>query len=289
MHVQVWRPPCDIATLGELPEALGVTVLRESSFEPISLAPVAVVEGQALASRFVSAVEQLSTYLAEHDDRCARGYSRWRSLAATTLVSSRDLAVEVVIDGTKLEVPTCIHLKREPLTIYVSSEEALADANVGGRIIASLFDLDESGKITVGLAWEYAWRRAAVAGLPDRSVYLAESEQEEGPASEPAGGKKSAGKRPRERHSRRDPVDGSSESDETASRPQTRELKSFDDIKPIVDTVESEDASGKVRVTDRRGLKSDDDVAPPAKGTHRAPQGALRGTQMKSANSLASK
>ena len=277
LYVQVWRPPCDINTLGNLTEALGVTVLPESSFEPAGLVPAAVVTGQTLAPRFVSAVDQLRTYLAEHDDRCARGFNRWRYLSDAALMISKDLSVEVMIDGSRFEVPTDIHLGWEPLTIYMSSEEALADANVGGRIIASLFDLDESGKVTVGLAWEHAWRRAATDGSPGRSVYLVGAEQEEDPLPAVDDGKKAAGERSRERHKRRDHVSGSADTGAAADRPKTRELKSLGNLHPIVDAVDLGGTSGGVRVVERRGLKRSGKAPPTEKSKRHAASGALRG------------
>jgi hypothetical protein len=276
-HVPVWRPPGALGTLGELVEALGVTVLPESSFVPVGIHAAAAVEGRALSPRFAVAVEHLRTYLAEHDDNTARGFERWRELATAALMVSPELAVDVPVGRRRYEVPTDAHLVDEPLALYLADADELGDADSGGRLVASLFDVAEPSRVTVGLAWERAWRRAEAHRPPERSVHLASEPVE---ADLPPGrlGVEGRGvKRSRERFAPREGAALGSGDGSGGGRPLVRQLKPLEAIQPVsVDVIEDQGRPGAVRPVKRGGLKTAGDALASVPAGRPAPRGALK-------------
>jgi hypothetical protein len=255
-HVPVWRPPCSFPAFPRLVRALGITYLQADIFAPVGIHADAVVVGNRLGTRFSAAVEHLRTYLAQHDDKIARRFTRWRELQNASIFVSPELSVEIPIGADRYQVSTNAHISQEPLTIYVTSEDGLGDADIGGRLISSMFTLQEAGRFTVSLAWEKSWRRAGLEGAPGRSVHLAEAKPE-GDSAELTGGNGQPSKRSREKTSRRDPRKGTSHTTTTDTRPDFRELKTLEEANPVsVSMVKAGSRAGGAREVSRREMKT---------------------------------
>lgn len=158
----VWRRPCALDTLGELPATLGVTVLHESDFTVLGVGAAADVAGEELASTYRSAVGHLRDYLARSDPRLhdagAAGVG-WQALSAATVAVAPHLGLQIEIQGqATIDIAVRAHVVREPLIVCFSDTSAAADHEAGGGSIASYSAiLSNCPLITKRLLWHGAW------------------------------------------------------------------------------------------------------------------------------------
>jgi hypothetical protein len=167
VQVPVWHH--DFTSLNDLAllvDALGVKVLSETDFVPYSHTALGAVSAQNLQSRFAVAVQHLRDELAKGDLPLHDSLTMsWSDLSAAQVIVEHNLrlAAQPAI-GHEISVAAEAHFMRQPLALFVRSDEAAGAANGGGRAIASLFSGD---RLKVAWAWAAMWQRASVGIAPD--------------------------------------------------------------------------------------------------------------------------
>lgn len=176
-RVPVWESGlASYSDLGELLDALEVTILHAADFSPVTLDGRGVVAGEDLRHRFALAVEHLHEELFRGDEALHDSLAvRWRELAAATIVVEPNLELTADANGKRLVVQAHAHVRRDPLAFIVRSADDAASAEAGGAALASLFEGDRQ---KVAWAWTSMWNRASDNIAPERIV-LAESENDD--------------------------------------------------------------------------------------------------------------
>lgn len=169
-HLPMWQSPASIPSLGPLPHALGIRLLKRSAFVPSGIGPRAALEGLELQPVFRSAVQHLKSRFQRNDPGLYRALTvSWDALERAKVVVSPKLSLEVHIAEGSFSVPARAHVRPDPLPVLVSiaaSDEAGSDETLG-RAIAAIFDSSDSGASPIdreklALAWAAAWRQASL-------------------------------------------------------------------------------------------------------------------------------
>lgn len=173
----VWAAPVPLATLGGLPERLGVTVLDLGSFAPVGIDGAAIAAGSSIEEQFRNAVLRLQDRFARRDEHLFRQLEPgWRALQEATLAVTPDLGIEIRIAGRQpVTVPAKAHAYQSNgrLIFASTSIRAAGSEGGGGRAVASLFGRDQTvDRDKVALAWVAEWE-AAGAGPTVVPLYLA--------------------------------------------------------------------------------------------------------------------
>src|SRR5437867_4605949 len=82
----------------------------------------------------------------------------WEELGRAQVALDPQLEIELRLGRRAVSVPTRAHLTRTPLSFYFADEDAPAEDDAGGRVIASLFTEGDRDKLA--LAWSRSWDRA---------------------------------------------------------------------------------------------------------------------------------
>ena len=164
-----WNSPASLASLGGLPAALGVSVLKRSAFVPAGIGPRAAVDGRDLEPVFRLAIRHLKARLQRNDPGLYKAIpTGWDALERAKVVVAPELTLEVQARDRSVTVPARAHVRPDPLPVLVclvNSDEAGSDETTG-RALAAIFEpTDPDGgtldREKVALIWAAAWRLAA--------------------------------------------------------------------------------------------------------------------------------
>jgi len=173
--VAVWHSPASLASLGSLPQSLGVHLLKRSAFIPTGIGPRAALDGEDLKPVFASAVRHLKTRLQRNDPGLYRALTvGWDALERAQVVVAGRLTLEVTVGDTSFTIPARAHVRPDPLPVLlclVEPDEAGSDETTG-RAVAAIFDAtDSDGRMLdrekIALAWAAAWRQASRGDAAD--------------------------------------------------------------------------------------------------------------------------
>jgi hypothetical protein len=166
-----------LAELGELTDALGVTVLLADDFIPVSVTGCDVADNDDVRKLFMLAVSHLRDDLVRGDEALYKSLEiRWDDLmlADVVVVPSLILVAQLPMGG-ELKISALAHVRRNPVAFLARSREDAGSADGGGRAISGLFKGDSQ---KVAWAWATMWQRA-VAGQTATGLSLSSDAADE--------------------------------------------------------------------------------------------------------------
>ena len=161
--IPVWRIPCALHALGNLPEYLGLDRVSPADFMVAGRGGANSVFDSSAHVRFENALELMREFVSQSMPELYAEIpdEAWAALDSAKLELVPALTLEGKVGAGTLRIDAHVHLDRDEMRFYFESPTQIGRRDVGGALVADAFDLGSAEKLNLSLAWVDSWQRAS--------------------------------------------------------------------------------------------------------------------------------